>query len=188
MITVKNFQLALHSSSLTPPSLKLNVLLSFTVFLFYIWFGLKVEFFSTDQPVYWYGKRWSAQGVDVEESISLQLAGVSELIYPWQKDAAAWRRKVRGCRGSLISALHLRSSEVSRARCTVCCNSHLKRPAEAFQDSSYFPTARASSCYRWNFQRCHILFFPPSEVKSFEIRTKTESLIDFMVIRFKANP
>lgn len=47
-----------------------------------------------------------------------------------------------GCRGSLTFALHLCFHTLvssagcfthTHTRCTVCCNSHLKRPARAFQ-------------------------------------------------------
>lgn len=53
--------------------------------------------------------------------------------------------------GSLTFALHLCFSHsvscvVSHTFCTVCCNSHLKRPAESFSSSS-FPAARVTICY-----------------------------------------
>lgn len=54
--------------------------------------------------------------------------------------------------GSLTFALHLCFSHivscvVLHTFCTVCCNSHLKRPAESFSSISS-PAARVNICYR----------------------------------------
>lgn len=46
------------------------------------------------------------------------------------------------------------SSAVSHTRCTACCNSHLKRPAEAFSSRHRFPAAHVAIWYLGEKKSC----------------------------------